>query len=241
MSPVPAGGQQDVRATFVLVPGAGGRAWYWHRLVPELERRGCAAVAVDLPAGDDAAGLGRYADAVAVATAGSARPLVVVGQSMGGLTAPLVCDRVPVDLLVLLNAMVPLPGETGAEWWTATGHEQARAEAARAHGWPLDDDDAFTHDVPPEVLAGAPAPFAQSGTPFTEPWPLPGWPDVPTRVLAGRDDRFFPVDFQRRVAGERLGLPVGELPGGHLVALSRPAELAGTLVGLLAGVRLDRL
>src|SRR3712207_7067368 len=42
-----------------------------------------------------------------------------------------------VDLLVLLNAMVPRPGETGGEWWTATGHEQARTEAARAHGWPL--------------------------------------------------------------------------------------------------------
>ena len=241
MSSVPAAGQQDVHATFVLVPGAGGRAWYWHRLVPELERRGCAAVAVDLPAGDDGAGLGRYAQAVLDAAAGSSRPLVVVGQSMAGLTAPLVCDRVPVDLLVLLNAMVPLPGETGGEWWTATGHEQARAVAARAHGWPLDDDDAFTHDVPPEVLAGAPVPFVQSGTPFTEPWPLPGWPDVPTRVLAGRDDRFFPVDLQRRVAGERLGLPVHELPGGHLVALSRPAELADTLVGLLAGVRVAGL
>ncbi len=241
MSCASTAGHEDVRATFVLVPGAGGRAWYWHRLVPELERRGCAAVAVDLPAGDDGAGLGRYAEAVVEAAAGASRPLVVVGQSMGGLTAPLVCDRVPVDLLVLLNAMVPLPGETGAEWWTTTGHEQARADAARAHGRPLDDEDAFTHDVPPEVLAGAPVPFVQSGTPFTEPWPLPGWPDVPTRVLAGRDDRFFPADFQRRVAGERLGLPVAELPGGHLVALSRPAELADTLVGLLAGVRVAGL
>lgn len=27
-------------ATFVLVPGAGGQAWYWHRVVPELEARG---------------------------------------------------------------------------------------------------------------------------------------------------------------------------------------------------------
>ena len=242
MSSDPAAGQEDVRATFVLVPGAGGRAWYWHRLVPELERRGHAAVAVDLPAGDDTAGLERYTQTVLDAVDGSpGGPLVVVGQSMGGLIAPLVCGSVPVDLLVLLNAMVPLPGETGGEWWTSTGHGQAREEAARAHGWPLDDDDAFTHDVPPEVLATAPAPFAQSGTPFTEPWPLPGWPDVPTRVLAGRDDRFFPVDFQRRVAGERLGLPVEELPGGHLVALSRPAELADTLVGLLAGVRVDRL
>jgi pimeloyl-ACP methyl ester carboxylesterase len=234
MSSDPAAGQEDVRATFVLVPGAGGRAWYWHRLVPELERRGHAAVAVDLPAGDDSAGLERYTRTVLDAAAGcSGGPLVVVGQSMGGLTAPLVCARTRVDLLVLLNAMVPRPGETGGEWWTTTGPEQARAEAARAHGWPLDDDDAFLHDVPPPVAATAPVPFAQSGTPFTEPWPLPAWPDVPTRVLAGRDDRFFPVGFQRRVAAERLGLPVEELPGGHLVALSRPGELADRLAGSL--------
>jgi pimeloyl-ACP methyl ester carboxylesterase len=76
-------------------------------------------------------------------------------------------------------------------------------------------------------------PFAQSGRPFEDPWPLPGWPDVPTRVLAGRDDRFFPIGFQRRVADERLGLPVDEVPGGHLVALSRPVELADRLVSYL--------
>ena len=36
-------------ATFVLIPGAGGLAWEWHRLGPELEARGHAAVPIDLP------------------------------------------------------------------------------------------------------------------------------------------------------------------------------------------------
>jgi pimeloyl-ACP methyl ester carboxylesterase len=234
MSSRPAGGRSGVRATVVLVPGAGGQAWYWHRLVPELERRGCAAVPVDLPAGDDTAGLERYTQAVLDAVGPTpGHPLVVVGQSMGGLTAPIVCTRIPVDLLVLLNAMVPRPGESGGEWWSVTGRAPPRAAAAGQAGWPLDDDDAFLHDVPPEVLATGPTEFAQSGTPFAEPWPLERWPDVPTRVLAGRDDRFFPLAFQRRVAADRLGLPVDEVPGGHLVALARPAELADRLVGLL--------
>lgn len=35
-------------STFVLVPGAGGVGWYWHRLVPELERLGHQAIAVDI-------------------------------------------------------------------------------------------------------------------------------------------------------------------------------------------------
>ena len=50
--------------TFVLIPGAGGQAWYWHRLAAELDRRGHRAVAVDLPTDDDTAGLAAYADAV---------------------------------------------------------------------------------------------------------------------------------------------------------------------------------
>ena len=32
--------------TFVLVPGAGGQAWYWHRVVERLEAQGHEAVAV---------------------------------------------------------------------------------------------------------------------------------------------------------------------------------------------------
>src|SRR3712207_9583691 len=92
-----------------------------------------------------------------------------------------------VDLLVLLNAMVPRPGETGGEWWTATGHEQARAEAARARGWPLDDDGAFTHDVPPEVLAGAAPPLPPAGGAGSHPAARPPRPDrLPPPAAARR-------------------------------------------------------
>jgi hypothetical protein len=36
-------------ATFVLIPGAGGAAWCWHRVVAELTARGHDAIAVGLP------------------------------------------------------------------------------------------------------------------------------------------------------------------------------------------------
>ena len=64
-------------ASFLLIPGAGGQAWYWHRVVPELVARGHSAVAVDLPSGDDDAGFAAYADA---AVAGADGAVVVVGQ-----------------------------------------------------------------------------------------------------------------------------------------------------------------
>ena len=222
-------------STFVLVPGAGGDTWFWHRLVAVLEGRGHRALPVELPAGDESAGLGAYADTV-VAAIGDRSPVVLVAQSMGGLTAPLVCDRVQVRLLVLVNAMIPRPGETGGDWWTATGRREAAAGYLQELGLPadLDDDATYFHDVPSDVAAAAgQQPLEQSGRPFEDPWPLDRWPDVPTRVVAGREDRLFPLEFQRRVAAERLGIDVDEVPGGHLLALSRPVELADQLEGCL--------
>jgi pimeloyl-ACP methyl ester carboxylesterase len=218
-------------SVFVLVPGAGGAAWYWHRVVPELRARGHEAVAVDLPGADESAGLPEYADAVAEAIGGR-QDVVLVAQSMGGFTAPVVCARIPVRLLVLVNAMIPLPGETPGAWWDNTGWEPARIAAARAGGYPAEFDLAtyFMHDVPAEIVAtGEGHNFPEADIAFGQPCAIERWPDVPTRVLAGRDDRFFPLEFQRRIAGERLGTAVDSVPGGHLVALSRPAELTDQL------------
>ncbi len=63
-------------------------------------------------------------------------------------------------------------------------------------------------------------------TRMTQLWPLDSWPDVPTRVLVGRDERIFPASFQRRVARDRLGIDADEVDGGHLAMLSRPREVA---------------
>ncbi|MFD7441881.1 alpha/beta fold hydrolase [Streptomyces sp. NPDC059909] len=229
-------------STFVLIPGADGRAWYWHRVVPELRARGHEAITVDLPA-QDSAGLAEHADAVAEAIGGRApgtdagAGVVLVAQSLAGFIAPLVCERVPVDRLVLLNAMVPAPGESAAEWWAATGHAEARADLLTRMGRGADAGfdvrTDFFHDVPPEITEEALS-ADEAGPPaalFSRPWPLKRWPDVPTRFLQGRDDRFFPVGFQRRVVRERLGLGIEEIPGGHLVALSRPVELVRALLG----------
>jgi pimeloyl-ACP methyl ester carboxylesterase len=222
-------------SVFVFVPGAGGAAWYWHRVVPELRARGHEAVAVDLPGADESAGLPEYADAVTEAIGGR-QDVVLVAQSMGGFTAPVVCARIPVRLLVLVNAMIPLPGETPGAWWDNTGWEPARIAAARAGGYPAEFDLAtvFLHDVPAEVVAtGEEHNFPEADIAFGQPCAIERWPDVPTRVLAGRDDRFFPLEFQRRIAGERLGTEVDSIPGGHLVALSRPAELTDQLTRYL--------
>ena len=218
-------------STFALIPGAGGDAWYWHRVVPLLEAAGHKAIAVDLPAGDDDARLEDYADRVVEAI--GKRKVVVVAQSLGGFTAPLVCARVGVEALVFVNAMIPVPGEKAGDWWGNTGSEKARVAAAKRGGYPAKYEDLayFFHDVPKKVTKEAYAHgHEQSSGMMSEPCRFKSWPRAPIRVIVGRDDRFFPLDFQRRVARERLGVKIVEIRGGHLVALSNPKGLVKALL-----------
>jgi pimeloyl-ACP methyl ester carboxylesterase len=211
-------------------------ASFWYRVVPLLEARGHQAIAVDLPGDDGSAGLPEYTDMV-IAAIGGRPDAVLVAQSMGGFTAQMVCARVPVGLLVLVNAMIPQPGETPGEWGGNTGSEEARVAAARDGGYPagFDLDTYFLHDLPAEVLAsGQVSGRPEADIAFGQPCAVTQWPAVPTRVIAGRDDRLFPLEFQRRVAKDRLGLDVDVVPGGHLAALSHPAGLAAQLTSYLA-------
>jgi pimeloyl-ACP methyl ester carboxylesterase len=51
------------------------------------------------------------------------------------------------------------------------------------------------------------------------------------RVIASADDRFFPLEFQRRIARARLKTDVHVIQGGHLVALSNPEGLVEQFLG----------
>jgi pimeloyl-ACP methyl ester carboxylesterase len=219
-------------ATFVLVPGAGGMAWYWHRVAPLIREAGFEAIPVDLPGDDRNSGLAAYADIVIRACA-KRNDVILVAQSLAGFTAPLVCVRLPVRMVVFVNAMIPEPGETAGAWWGATGAVEAREQAATHRGYVREFDVGtyFLHDVPQDVLRAAPEqPREEADTAFGEPCCFERWPDIPIHVLAAKDDRFFPVEFQRRVARERLGKEVEEIPGGHLVALSNPEGLTERLL-----------
>jgi pimeloyl-ACP methyl ester carboxylesterase len=223
--------------SFVLIPGAGGNASYWRELVAELEGRGHEAVPVDIEQDDPALGLPEYAELV-LAAIGERADAVLVAQSLGGFTAPMVAARQPVRMVVMLNAMVPLPGETPGQWWEATGSEPARRAAEEAAGRDpaFDEERAFFHDLPDDVreqMERDPQPRAPANTIWDQPCDIERWPDVTTHVVVGRDDRLFPRAFQQRVARERLGVEPDVVPGGHLLAKSRPVELADQLEAYL--------
>ena len=107
--------------TVAMIPGAGGDGWFLHPLVTDLRGRGLDAFAVDLPTAGAHDGLAAAADAV-VDAIGRRTDVVLVAQSMGGFTAPLVWERVSTRAVVFVNAMIPL------------GRDGRRVERARRSG-----------------------------------------------------------------------------------------------------------
>lgn len=213
-------------ATYVLIHGAGDVGWYWHLVERELQARGHDTVVMDLPVDDDAATLSDYADVVVEAIGDRREDLVVVAQSYGGYVAPIVCDRVPARLMVLVAAMIPAPGESAEQMWANTRFSEA--ERPETDDW--SDLSIFYHDVPRALAEEALSRGRrQSETGSTEPFPLAAWPDVPTAFILCQGDRMFPAAWLRPVVRDRLGIEPDEIDSGHTPALSRPVELTELL------------
>jgi len=225
-------------ATFGLVHGAWHGAWCWERLVGELEARGHRAVAVDLPAEDPDAGLERYAELTSDRLA-DAEDVVLVGHSLGAMSAPLAATLRPVRHLVFLCGLVPDGNRSVTELYTEedvflpgfAGNTAIR-ESDGASYWP--DPEAakrcFYDDCSPADAEWAVAQMRpQSKRPRSEPFPLERLPDVERSSIIGRDERAVSPDWSRRVARERLGVECIELDGGHSPFVARPGDLAALL------------
>lgn len=228
-------------STFALVHGAWHGSWCWERLVPELERRGHRAVAVDLPVDDPAASFTTYAEVVTRALEGESEDVVVVGHSLGGYPAALVAAARPVRRLVYLCALVPEPGRSLADQFRADremmvpGYEAGLDppdELGRSR-WVRFDvawERLFTDCEETDARAAFERLRPQAQAPYPEPFPLPAPPDVPCSSVVCAGDRMVGPEWSRRAARERLGVEVTELPGGHSPFISRPGELAEVLV-----------
>lgn len=227
-------------ATFALIHGAWHGAWCFERLTPELEARGHQVIAVDLPGDDPAATFETYADRVVRALADEREELVLVGHSLGGMTIPLVAVRRPVRRLVYLGAFVPVPGRSFAEqladepdtvlpeYRAGLGErdDQGRSrwidEAVARRVLCADCDERDAHAAFQRLRPQAQAPYGV-------PCGLERLPSVPSTYVVCTEDRIVNPKRSRRVAHDRLGAELVELPGSHSPFLSRPGELAGVL------------
>jgi pimeloyl-ACP methyl ester carboxylesterase len=223
-------------ATFGLVHGAWHGAWCWDLLVPELERRGHSAVAMDLPCEDREATFFDYAETVSAAL-GEASDIVLVGHSMAGITIPLVALSRPIRLLVFLCALVPDRAGDPAEGGPQTHPDGAFDALVRypdgAHAWPSAEAAARTlyQDCPPDQAASAFSRLRRQQTALWDGWgPLEHWPDAAVASIHCRDDRAVNPEWSTWVARNRLGIESVQLPGGHSPMLARPAALADALV-----------
>ena len=186
-------------ATFVLIHGAGDVGWYWH-----LVEANCAAadkMSWRRPSVRErrsrAFGLRRHRHH----GLGDRTDLIVVAQSLGAFTAPLVCARKKAALLVLVAGLVPAPGEAAADWWADTGYDD------EAHKHYANDIELFYQDVPAELAAEALRRGRRlSETAARDPWPLRG--------LARRANAVHPLP-QRPAPACCVPAPCRQRPARH--------------------------
>ena len=172
-------------ATYVLIHGGGDSPHHWHLLAPLLQACGHDVVVPNLPCEDEDAGFRDYADTVVEAIGERRDPIVVAPVAGAGSRRRSSVTGCSVRLLVLVAGMVPLPGEKGQD----LAGEHGLASHRRGPGpgsW-------TTATRSPPTTTTSRATLAceamlrtrrQADRPGEEPWPLPAWPDVPTRYPA---------------------------------------------------------
>ncbi len=231
-------------STFALVHGGWHGAWCWERLTPELEALGHRVTAMDLPIDDSSASFDDYAAVACDALSDcSDDDLIVVGHSLGGMTVPLVAQQRPTRRLVYLCALIPVPGKPMAEQM-AEEPEMLNPEYTKGLGekdsegrrsW-IDKERARFHlfgDCDEGTAAVAiPRLRPQALYPYRLPCSLSSYPAVASTYIVCAEDRMVNPDWSRRIAHERLGADLIEMPGSHSPFLSRPRDLAELLHGL---------
>lgn len=228
----------------VLVHGAWHDGSSWAPVVAAPALAGRDVRVVDLPADRPGAGVAEYVDAV-LEVVGDHPRVVLVGHSLGGLTVPVVAERLGADrvaALLLIGALVPVPGRA----W----QERAKEEGAMAPGfgrgqrrhddgttsWPSEAAETglyagVAEESGPSAVASAVAGLrAQDWTITREVTPLTAWPAVRTIQVVCSGDRVVDPGWSR-ASGAVPGAEIVAIDGGHFPMLTRPDELATIIAG----------
>lgn len=236
---------------FVLVHGGFHAAWCWSRTIPELERLGHHAVAVDLPGHggrvDEVSTLANRREAIAsVLQPGD----VLVGHSGGGFDATLAADAAPEKIrhIIYLAAALPREGRSYTEAMTMRNAEDGELDGdvgKMLEYLNFSDDGAMTfgdfvgaweyfyHDCDEQTARWA---FERLGPErFGDTTVAPVsvanfWAaDLPRSFILCQQDRSMPR-WLADVVTQRLGVEPLPIDTAHSPFLSRPGELAELLV-----------
>jgi pimeloyl-ACP methyl ester carboxylesterase len=234
---------------FVLVHGAYHAGWCFSPLVEQLEARGHAALAPDLPGhafNDGWIGqqeMPSYINAIVELIDGMGTPPTLLGHSMSGAVVAAVAEQRPEKLaqVIFLAAYIPANGECLADLAKADTQSHVRAELMDIGGVTAISlksgvlADAFYHDATSRQLGWVQDRIQlQAAGTFREKITLSdkNFGRVRKSAIVCTKDRAISVGHERWMA-ERAGCdPVIEIDTGHSPFVTAPELLADTLIGL---------
>ena len=237
--------------TFVLVHGGFVGGWCWEKLVPLLKEAGHQVEAPDLPGhGDDRTpipdvSLQGYAERICRVLEAQPKPVVLVGQSSGGVAVSQAAEQRPdkIGTLVYVGAFLLRNGETilsasendteslvlanlvmSEDGSSATLREDAIGEGLLA--------DCSDEDVERAKVRFGPQALAPLATPvsLTE----ENYGRVPRAYIETLKDRAISPWLQKEMYERVPCRKVISMDTGHWPFYSAPEELAGHLTSLLA-------
>ncbi len=229
--------------TVVLVHGLGGGAWGWGPMGKELDARGVAHVAVDLPSVgvgvDPTADMHADAEFVRSVLKEIDGPIVLCGNSYGGAVITEASAGQPnVARLVYLTAFMPDADDDLTAFMPGNCTPEFLAGALFREDGLVDYDPAVAKQT---IFQECSAEVADWAIPMLRPTAMGapgtprvlgvGWHDIPSTYIVCTQDRAIQPEAQRRWAAERATDTV-ELPADHAPMLSYPAETAAIVTRL---------
>jgi pimeloyl-ACP methyl ester carboxylesterase len=228
---------------FVLVHGGFHGAWCWERLIPELQKRGHEAVAIDLPGHGERAqelpDLAAYRAAVVeVLQPGD----VLVGHSMGGFVTSVAADAAidRVSHIMYLAAGLPIEGQAmmaaGAGGLSGSRAVVEAVDQGRRMKFRSMEAAAefFFHDCSRELVEWACSKLTpQPLGPMMEPISIPKFwaAQLPRSLILCRQDRAASdkgAGYERSIA--RLGVEPFWIDTSHSPFLSQPGRCAELMI-----------
>jgi pimeloyl-ACP methyl ester carboxylesterase len=234
---------------FLLIHGAWHGAWCWHMVIPELEKRGHRAKAIDLPGqGQDQTPLTKVtldtmADWIVATLTELPGPVVLVGHSLAGMAISAAAEKAPdrIKTLVFLTAFLPRDGES----LLAIEHRNPKVAVPKSMIVDADHISAtimpdrvrelFYHDctdadvsyasarLRPQALAALSIPVHLTQERFGR---------IPRVYVECTDDHALSIEMQRDMIAKSPPVNVRTLHSGHSPFLSMPDKLAAVLTDL---------
>ena len=224
-------GEQQQRATAVLVHAAWADGSSWNKVTAELQRRNFRVVAAQIPLtslSDDVAVLRRV-------LRDQKTPVILVGHSYGGavISAAAAGDS-NVKALVYIAAVVPDEGETVGEVFTRVApHPKAPKLHPDQDGFLWLNADAFRDAVAPNAAIEETQLMAANQKPIslkclTEPMSKPAWKEKPSWFLVAENDRMVSPQTQRLTA-QKIRSKIVSLSVDHMPLASSPSAVSNVI------------